>query len=117
MATLLDEGTYLASERTMYRILAATTRSVNDVPRRATRPTRRPSCSHWPRRAVALDITKLAGTWYQLYVILDVFSRYVPGWMVADRESAALADGSSRNLRQAGHPPDSLTLHADRGCP
>ena len=60
------------------------------------------------------DLTK--GTWYQLYVIIDVFSRYVPGWLLADRESATLAEHLVRETcRKQGILPDQLTLHADRG--
>src|SRR5438128_6937212 len=96
-ATLLDEGEYLCSERTMYRVLAAQ-HEVRD---------RRDQLRH-PRYAVpellarrpnelwSWDITKLLGpakwTYFYLYVMLDVFSRYVVGWMVAHRESATLAE-------------------------
>jgi putative transposase len=110
--TLLDEGTYLASERTMYRVLAA-----HDEVRERRAQLRHPAyaapelLATRPNELWSWDITKLKGpaTWtsYQLYVILDVFSRYVPGWMVAHRESAALAE--------QGIARDTLTVHADRG--
>jgi putative transposase len=73
-----------------------------------------------PNQLWSWDITKLLGptkgTYYQLYVIIDVFSRYVPGWLLADCESAALAEKLVREtcLKQ-GILPDQLTLHADRG--
>jgi putative transposase len=120
-AALLDEGTYHCSERTMYRVLAAQD-EVRD--RRAQR--RHPVYAAPELLAIApnqlwsWDITKLKGpakwAWYHLYVILDVFSRYVVGWMVAPRESAALAErliGTS--CERQGILRDQLTLHADRG--
>jgi putative transposase len=120
-ATLLDEGTYLCSERTMYRILAA-----NDQVRE-----RRDQLAHPPRKAPELlatkpnqlwswDITKLKGpakwTYFHLYVILDVFSRYVVGWMVAHREAASLAQTLIQETceRQKILPAE-LTVHADNG--
>lgn len=73
-----------------------------------------------PNQLWSWDITKLLGptkwTYYYLYVILDVFSRYVVGWMIAERESAALAEDLIRETCQRqGIPPGQLTLHADRG--
>ena len=120
-ATLLDEGQYLCSERTMYRILAE-----NQEVRE-----RRDQLSH-PRYAApellasrpnevwSWDITKLLGpakwTYFYLYVILDIFSRYVVGWMVAYRESAQLAKRLiEQTLERQGIEPGKLTLHADRG--
>jgi len=120
-ATLLDEGLYLCSPRTMYRILAAQgeVRERRDqlhhppyaVPRLLT--TR-------PNELWSWDITKLLGpgrwTYYYLYVILDIFSRYVVGWMIAYRESAALAERLIReSCRRQGIARDQLTVHADRG--
>ncbi len=120
-ATLLDEGTYLASERTMYRILAAAceVRERRDVLRHPAYA--RPELlATGPNELWSWDITKLRGparwTTYQLYVILDVFSRYVAGWMVAHRESAILAqrliEATCAKQRIA---PGTLTVHADRG--
>jgi len=120
-ATLLDEGTYLASERTMYRLLAADGE---------TRPRRdqlvHPSYAEpellatAPNQVWSWDITKLLGpakwTYFYLYVILDVYSRYVVGWMVAHREQAALAERLiAETLAKQKIPAGQLTLHADRG--
>lgn len=120
-ATLLDEGTYLASERTMYRVLAA---AAEVRERRAQR--RHPAyaapelLATRPNELWSWDITKLKGpakwTWFHLYVILDVFSRYVPGWMVATAESAALAERLiADTLAKQAIAPGQLTIHADRG--
>ncbi len=120
-ATLLDEGTYLASEGTMYRVLAA---NAEVRERRAQR--RHPAyaapelLASAPNELWSWDITKLKGpakwTWFYLYVILDVFSRYVPGWLVATRESAALAERLiADTVAKQGIAPDQLTIHADRG--
>ena len=96
-ATLLDEGTYHCAERTMYRVLAA---QGEGRERRAQR--RGPIyaapelLATGPNQLWSWDITKLKGpakwTYYYLYVVLDVFSRYVVGWMVALRETAGLAE-------------------------
>jgi putative transposase len=120
-ATLLDEGTYLSSERTMYRILAEQ-QEVRE--RRAQR--RHPVyaapelLATRPNQLWSWDITRLNGpakwTWYQLYVILDVFSRYVVGWMIAYRETAVLAEHLiATSCTRQGIRRDQLTLHADRG--
>ena len=95
-ATLLDEGQYLCSTRTMYRVLEqdGATRERRD---QLTHPAyQKPELlATAPNQLWSWDITKLRGpakwTYFYLYVILDVFSRYVVGWMVALRESAALA--------------------------
>jgi putative transposase len=73
-----------------------------------------------PNQLWSWDITKLQGTtkgtYYQLYVIIDVFSRYVTGWLLADRESATLAKRLVRETcRKRDIVPGQLTLHADRG--
>jgi putative transposase len=120
-ATLLDEGTYLASERTMYRILAGA-----DEVRERRAQLRHPAYARpellasGPNELWSWDITKLKGpakwTTYQLYVILDVFSRYVPGWMVALRESAILAQRLiEETAAKQAIVPGRLTVHADRG--
>jgi putative transposase len=120
-ATLLDEGTYLASERTMYRILASAT----EVRERRSQ-LRHPAYAKpellatGPNELWSWDISKLRGpakwTHYQLYVILDVFSRYVPGWMVAHRESAILAQRLiEETAAKQAIVPGTLTVHADRG--
>ena len=96
-ATLLDEGRYLCSERTMYRLLAAR----GEVRERRDQLTHPPYAkpellAERPNELWSWDITKLLGpakwTYYYLYVILDIFSRYVVGWSVQHRESAALAE-------------------------
>jgi putative transposase len=120
-ATLLDEGTYLASVATMYRLLRERGET-GDRRRHATHPARvKPELlATRPNQCWSWDITKLAGpakwTWFYLYVILDIYSRYVVGWMVATREAAMLAerllaDTITAQQVQAGQ----LTIHADRG--
>ena len=120
-ATLLDEGMYLASERTLYRILA----SAGELRERRSQ-LRHPAYARpellatGPNELWSWDITKLRGpakwTSYQLYVILDVFSRYVPGWMVAHRESAVLAERLiEATCTKQAIAPGTLTVHADRG--
>ena len=120
-ATLLDEGTYLCSPRTMYRILD----SAQEVKERRDQ-VRRPHYAKpellatRPNEVWSWDITKLMGpakwTYFYLYVILDIFSRYVVGWMVAPHESAALAEGLiSETYDKERIVKGQLTLHADRG--
>lgn len=120
-ASVLDEGTYLCSQRTMYRVLER---------HQAVRE-RRDQCHHpeykkpellatGPNQVWSWDITKLKGprkwSYYYLYVIMDIYSRYVVGWMVATRESAVLAERLimetclKQNINR-----DQLTVHADRG--
>ena len=123
VATLLDEGVYLCSERTMYRVLAS------QVPVRERRAQRshpeyqKPELmATGPGQVWSWDITRLLGprkwSYFYLYVIMDIFSRYIVGWMVADRESSALA---GRLIQQSclkhGVQPQVLTLHSDRGAP
>lgn len=120
-ATLLDEGTYYGSMSTMYRVL----HSVGEVGERrdqATRPAHvKPElCATAPRQVFAWDITKLHGpqkwTYYYLYVIIDIYSRYVVGWMVADRESSQLARLLlAETIKKEQPDPCKLTVHADRG--
>jgi putative transposase len=120
-ATLLDEGVYLGSVSTMYRIL----RSRHEVRERRWQA-RRPAAIKPELVATAAnqvwswDITKLAGphkwNWFHLYVILDVYSRYAIGWLVAPRESARLAEELIAACATAQKiPAGQLTLHADRG--
>lgn len=120
-ATLLDEKRYLCSERTMYRVLDSN-REVRE--RRAQ--LRHPAyaapqlLASRPNEVWSWDITKLLGpekwSYFYLYVILDVFSRYVVGWMVADGESAALAERLiAETFVRENIEPGQLTLHADRG--
>ena len=123
VATLLDEGHYLCSERTMYRILAA------DQPVRERRNQRehpqytKPELvATAPNQTWSWDITKLLGptkwTYFYLYEVLDIFSRYAVGWMVADRENSALAGRLiEETCHKQGVQPQVLTLHSDRGAP
>lgn len=120
-ATLLDEGRYLCSWRSMYRIL-----DEHQEVRERRNQLRHPNYSKpellatAPNQLWSWDITKLLGpskwTYYYLYVILDVFSRYVVGWRIAERESATLAEELIEQtcLRQ-GIQRGQLTIHADRG--
>jgi len=120
-ATLLDEGKYHCSIRTMYRILAGEgeTRERRDqlVHPAYTKPELLATA---PNQLWSWDITKLPGpakwTYFYLYVILDVFSRYVVGWMVADGESAELAKRLiADTCGKQEIEPGQLTIHADRG--
>ncbi len=120
-AQLLEEGTYLCSISTMYRLLTA-----NSEVRE-----RRAVASHVvyaqpellatrPNEVWSWDITKLRGpvkwVYYYLYVIMDIYSRYVVGWMIAERESAALAQRLIKETcRKQNITEGQLTLHADRG--
>ena len=120
-ATLLDEGTYLASVSTMYRELRKRA-MVRERRAQARRPAHvKPELvATMPNQVWSWDITKLAGphkwTWYQLYVILDVYSRYAVGWLVAPRESARLAEELIADAIHHHEVPDGkLCLHADRG--
>ncbi len=120
-ATLLDEGTYLCSPRTMYRVLDA----AHEIKERRDQ-VRRPHyaapelLATRPNEVWSWDITKLLGpakwSYFYLYVILDIFSRYVVGWMLAPHESAALAERLiAETCAKHGILPGQLTLHADRG--
>jgi putative transposase len=120
-ATLLDDGRYLASERTMYRILAerGETRERRDqlVHPAYTKPE---LLATQPNELWSWDITKLLGpakwTYFYLYVLLDVFSRYVVGWTIQHGESARIAEQLiAQALEQQRIQPGQLTVHADRG--
>ena len=122
VATLLDEGTYLASERTFYRVLAASC-EVRERRNQLTHPpyAKPELLATAPGELWSWDITDLRGPvkWsrFKLYKILDVYSRYVVGWMVAHRESATLAERLiAETLAKQGIGRDQLTLHADRGA-
>ena len=121
-ATLLDEGVYHCSIRTMYRILAdhEEVRERRDQLRHLAY-TKPELLATGPNQLWSWDITKLRGpvTWqyYYLYVILDVYSRYVVGWLLADHESATLAEQLiAECCGKQGIARDQLTLHADRGA-
>ena len=120
-ATLLDEGSYLCSVRTMYRILAVS-REVRERRNQLRHPsyTAPELLATRPNELWSWDITKLLGpakwTYYYLYVILDVFSRYVVGWTVAYRELASIAERLiAQTYRGQGIERGQLTIHADRG--
>jgi putative transposase len=121
-ATLLDEGRYLASQRTMYRLLASEHGAVRD--RRAQLqhpPYAAPELlAEHPNEVYSWDITKLKGpatwTYFYLYVILDVFSRYAVGWTVQQRENSLVAKDLIAQVCEQQHiQPHQLTVHADRG--
>ena len=121
-ATLLDEGTYLASERTMYRLLEARHGSVRERRDQLTHPAyQRPELlATRPNEVWSWDVSKLKGPakWacFHLYVILDVFSRYTVAWTVQQRESAELATALiGQAAEQQKIEPGQLTVHADRG--
>jgi len=120
-ATLLDEGTYLGSVRTMYRLLAASGQSRERRHQLVHPAYAKPELlAVRPNEVWSWDITKLKGPvkWsgYHLYVILDIFSRYVVGWMIALREAALLAEALIAETVAKHHiAPGTLTLHADRG--
>ena len=120
-AALLDQGTYMCSVRTMYRILKE-----NGEVKERRNQLRHPQY-HKPEllatganQVWSWDITKLRGSvkwsYFHLYVILDIFSRYVVGWLLADKEDAALAKLLiEESIAKQGICKDKLTLHADRG--
>ena len=119
--TLLDEGTYICSQRTMYRVLKRH-EAVKERRNQLHHPEyQRPELlARKPNELWSWDITKLKGPqkWshYYLYVILDVYSRYVVGWMIASRESASLAKRLIKETCQKhGIARHQLTVHADRG--
>lgn len=122
-AILAEEGKRMASARTMYRILAA-------VQQVRERRNRRPHVVHHTPRLVAYgpnevwswDISRLKGPekgiWYLLYVALDIYSRFVVGWMLAERENAKTAQHFLREtMRKQGIEPGQITVHQDRGSP
>jgi len=120
-ATLLDEKQYLCSVRTMYRILEEN-REVRERRDQLRHPryTAPELLATRPNELWSWDITKLLGpakwTYFYLYVILDVFSRYVVGWTVAYRELASIAERLiAETCGRQGIEPGQLTVHADRG--
>lgn len=122
-AELLDEDEYLASISTMYRLLRSTGQS-NE--RRNQRPAQHAAI---PRLVATRanevwtwDISKLAtytpGVFFNLYLVLDLWSRYPVAWMIAERENSALAKQLiSTAINRHEVPPGTLTLHNDRGSP
>jgi putative transposase len=120
-AVLLDEGTYLGSVSTYYRVLREAGES-RERRRQATHPAAvKPELvATGPNQVYSWDITKLHGpakwAYYHLYVILDIYSRYAVGWMVATRESAILAEKLiAETCAKQGISRGQLSLHADRG--
>ena len=120
-ATLLDEGCYHGSIRTMYRLLAARSQTVERRRQRIHPPYAKPELlAIRPNEVWSWDITKLKGpakwTCFHLYVILDIYSRYVVGWLIAHRESAELAEQLiADTVEKENIVPGTLTLLADRG--
>ena len=122
-AKLLDEGIYLGSVSTMYRVLRSFG-EVGDRRRHATHPARKKPelVATGPNQVYSWDITKLHGpakwTYYYLYSVIDIFSRYVPGWLLAHRENAHLAEALlEETITKQGIARDQLTIHSDRGSP
>jgi putative transposase len=122
-AKLLEDGTYLCSTRTMYRVLAA-----NDQVRERRAQRQHPTYTKpqlvatAPNQVWTWDITKLPGptkgTYFSLYVILDLYSRYIVGWQVAHRESAPVYQELVKACcKDQGVVPEQLTIHSDRGAP
>jgi putative transposase len=118
---LLDSGVYLASVSTMYRVLREHD-EVRERRRQATHPARvKPELvATKPNTCWSWDITKLHGpakwTYYYLYVIIDIYSRYVVGWLLAENESALLAEKLlADSITKHDIDRDQLTVHADNG--
>ena len=122
-AKLLDQGVYLASVPTMYRVLREHD-EVHERRRQAMHPAaKKPELlASKPNQVWSWDISKLLGpqkwTYYYLYVIIDIFSRYVPGWMLAHAENARLAEALlADTVAKQNIGRNQLTIHADRGSP
>lgn len=121
VATQLDENRYLCSERTMYRILADA-KEVRERRNQLRHPQyKQPELlATGPNQVWSWDITKLRGpvkwTYFQLYVLLDIFSRYVVGWLLAHREGVDLAKKLiAQSCEKHGIQPGQLVVHSDRG--
>lgn len=120
-ARLLDDGTYLCSIRTMYRLLAIAGENRERRRQRSHPAKKKPELiATAPNQVWSWDITKLhgpqRGIYYQLYVIIDIYSRYVVGWTIADAENGELAKAFiDDTLAAHGITPGQLALHADRG--
>jgi putative transposase len=120
-ARLLDDGIYLCSISTMYRLLAIAGEN-RERRRQRTHPARKKPelIARRPNQVWSWDITKLQGpergVYYELFVIIDIFSRYVVGWMVSPAETGELAEAFIADaLATHGIDRNQLTLHADRG--
>jgi putative transposase len=121
-ATLLDEGVYLCSESTMYRILRQRG-EVRERRRQATHPPRKKPelMASAPNQVWSWDVTKLRGphkrVFYFLYTMIDIYSRYTVGWMVTTCESEELARHFiEETVANQGVDRDQLTIHSDRGA-
>lgn len=122
-ATLLEEDRYLCSTRSMYRILANSA-EVRERRDQLQHPhyVKPELLATGPKQVWCWDITKLKGPakliYFYLYVILDIFSRYVVGWMIAEAENAGLAERLiEQSCVKQGIEPGQVKLHADRGSP
>lgn len=122
-ATLLDEGTYLCHWRTMYRILAAHG-EVRERRAQRQHPTYHKPQLHatGPNQVWSWDITHLRGPaprqFFKLYTVLDIYSRYVVGWLLAEHEDSDVASHLiAESARKQGIVPEQLILHADNGSP
>jgi len=120
-ARLLDDGIYLCSISTMYRLLAIAGEN-RERRRQRTHPARKKPelLATAPNRVWSWDITKLQGpergVYYELFVIIDIFSRYVVGWMVSPAETGQLAkEFIEAAITAQGIDRDQLAIHADRG--
>ena len=119
----MDEEIYLCSERTMYRILDSGKEVKERRNQRKHPEYKKPELlAEGPNQVWSWDITKLKGpvtwTYYYLYVILDIYSRYVVGWMIAPKETAALAQRLIKaTYAKQGVKKGDIILHADRGSP
>ena len=120
-ARLLDDGIYLCSISTMYRLLAVAGKNRERRRQRTHPATKKPELiATAPNQCWSWDITKLQGpergVYYELFVIIDIFSRYVVGWMVSPAETGELAEAFiADTLATHGIAPGQLSLHADRG--
>ena len=120
-AKLLDDGIYLCSISTMYRLLAIAGEN-RERRRQRTHPAKKKPelCATKPNEGWSWDITKLRGpqrgVYYELFVIIDIYSRYVVAWTVSERETGELAEAFIADaLAIQGIERDQLWLHADRG--
>jgi putative transposase len=122
-AKLLEDGEYLCSPRTMYRVLAAHDEARERRAQRRHPEYKKPQLvATAPNQVWSWDTTKLPGptkgTYFTLYVILDIFSRYIVGWQVTKSESASVAQELiDACCKQQGVVRGQLTIHADRGSP
>ena len=119
--TLLDEGRYLCSISTMYRVLKKNRQSIQRRQKNKGCYEKPELLAEKPNELWSWDITKLKGpakwTYFYLYVILDVFSRAVVGWMIAERESSHLAEIlMDETCKRENIEKDQLTIHSDRGA-